>query len=336
MPLRRALSIAALSLLAVSAHAADVLRVLSWPGYAEPEQVRQFEARFNAKVQITLVGADDELWLRASKNQGQNYDVVALNTAVLQTFIDQGLAVPLQRKLIPNLKKQLPRFQRIANLSRGKQLFAVPYTYSEMGLIYNRKLVKTPPTSMNELWNPRYRNQVLAFNGSAHNFSIAAMQLGYPNLFRLNSQQIANATRKLVDLRPNVFKFYNTPEEVVDLYRNNPIALIYANYGGQQVALLKKAGADIGYVIPNEGALAWLDCWAILPGAKNLNLAHAWINFTLGKEMSQQLVKQQGLSNTLQESEHNINHQRLIWFEPVENSAERANLWARIVSGHKK
>lgn len=336
MPLRRALLIAAFSLLTVSAHAAEVLRVLAWPGYAEPEQVRQFEAKFNARVELTLVGADDELWLRASKNHGQNYDVLAVNTAVLQTFMDQGLAVPIQRALIPNLKKQLPRFNKIAALSRDGQLYAVPYTYSEMGLIYNRKLVKTPPKSMSEMWNPQYRDKVLAFNGSAHNFSVAAMQLGYPNPFRLSPQQIANTTRKLVDLRQNAFKFYNTPEEVVDLYRNNPIALIYANYGGQQIALLKKAGADIGYVIPNEGALAWLDCWAILPGAKNLNLAHAWINFTLGKEMSQQLVNQQGLNNTIQESVNNGNNHKIIWLEPVENAAERANLWARIVGGHKK
>ncbi|WP_373973630.1 extracellular solute-binding protein [Chitinibacter sp. SCUT-21] len=336
MRLHSLLSFICLSLLALSANAAQVLRVLSWPGYAEPEQVRQFEAKYDAKLEITIVGGDDELWLKASKNKGQNYDVIALNTAILQTFIDQGLVQAINPKQIPNLKYQLPRFRQIASLSRNKQQYAVPYTYSEMGLIYNRKLVKSPPQSISELWNPTYRDQVLIFNGSAHNFSLAAMQLGYSNPFQLSDKQIANSTKKLVDLRQNVFKFYNTPEEATRLFTNNQIALIHANFGHQQVMSLRKAGADIAYIIPKEGALAWLDCWAILAGAKNMELAHQWINFTLNKEMSQQLINKQGLNNTRQESQHNVDHRKLIWLEPVENATERSNLWSRVVSGHKK
>ncbi len=38
---------------------------------------------------------------------------------------------------------------------------------------------------------------------------------------------------------------------------------MFANYGSQQVQLLKAAGLNVGYVVPKEGALAWLDCWAI-------------------------------------------------------------------------
>ncbi|QLG89042.1 extracellular solute-binding protein [Chitinibacter bivalviorum] len=316
--------------------AKEVLRVLSWPGYNEPEQVRQFEQRYDVKVEVSYVGADDELWLRGSRNQGRNFDVVAVNTAVLQRFIDHGLAVPIDIKQIPNAKNQLARFQQIPALTRDHNLYAMPYAYSEMGLIYNRQLVKTPPKSIAELWNPAYKNQVLAYDGSAHNFSVAALQLGYKNPFALSQQETVNAVSKLVELRRNVYKFYKTPEEVIEIYQSQPIALIYANYGSQQVNLLKKSGADIGYIIPKEGALAWLDCWAILPGAQNLKLAHAWINFTLSKEMSRQLVEQQGLSNTTQASKTSNPTDKLIWLEPVENAEERASLWTRIVAGHKK
>lgn len=328
---------ASLTLLAAwPAAGQDVLRVLAWPGYTEPEQVRLFEKQHDVKVEISYVDDDDELWQRVKRNHGHNFDVVALNTAVLQQLIDQALAVPIDMKQIPNGKKQLSRFRNIPVLSRSNTRYAVPYTYSEMGLIYNRKLVKKPPQSINELWNPAYKNQVLAFDGSAHNFSIAAMQLGYRNPFQLSREQTFKSVGKLVDLRRNVYRFYKTPEEVVEIFQDTPIALIYANYGSQQVSLLKKAGADIDYVIPREGALAWLDCWAILPGAENLPLAHAWINFTLGKEMSRQLVEQQGLANTLQESDTAHAKDKLIWLEPVEDSAERARLWTRILSGHKK
>jgi putative spermidine/putrescine transport system substrate-binding protein len=325
-----------LSISAAMASAKEVLRILTWPGYAEPEQVKLFEKRFDVTLDISYVGADDELWQRASRNQGRNFDLIALNTATLQRFIDQNLLQAIDVSQIPNLKRQLPRFRNIAAISRDDKVFAVPYAHSAMGLIFNKKLVKTPPTSMSELWNPAYKDKVLAYDGSAHNFSLAAMQLGFRDPFSLNQKEMVASVSKLVELRRNVLKFYKTPEEVVEIYRESPIALIYANYGEQQVSMLRKAGADIGYVIPKEGALAWLDCWAIMSGASNPELAHEWINFTLGKEMSRQLTVGQGLANTVQESNYIQAGDKIIWIEPVENAAERASLWSRITSGHKK
>jgi putative spermidine/putrescine transport system substrate-binding protein len=37
-----------------------VLRVLAWPGYAEPEVVQAFERAHGAKVSVTVVGSDDD------------------------------------------------------------------------------------------------------------------------------------------------------------------------------------------------------------------------------------------------------------------------------------
>lgn len=322
-------------LLALPASAREVLRVLAWPGYAEREQVRLFEKQHDVNVVVSYVTSDDELWRRVSRKNGGNFDVVAVNTAELQRLIDKKLLLPVQPSQIPNLKKQLPVYQSIPALSRAGVRFAVPYAHSEMGLIYNRKLVSSPPASMAELWNPRYRGKVLVYDGSAHNFTIAAMQLGIRQPFRLSEQDMQRVVTKLIDLRSNALAFYKSPEEVVDLFNESEVALIYANYGEQQVSLLQKAGADIGYVIPAEGALAWLDCWAILRGAKNPALAHAWINFTLDREMSRQLVEEQGLGNTVQQSAMTSASDRLIWLEPVEDAALRATLWTRILAGHR-
>jgi putative spermidine/putrescine transport system substrate-binding protein len=80
---------------------------------------------------------------------------------------------------------------------------------------------------------------------------------------------------RLIAVRRNVLTFYSLPEESVQLFREHKVALLFANYGTQQVQQLKKAGADIGYTIPKEGALAWLDCWTVTRGAKNKLLAEA-------------------------------------------------------------
>jgi putative spermidine/putrescine transport system substrate-binding protein len=92
---------------------------------------------------------------------------------------------------------------------------------------------------------------------------------------------------------------------------------------------------DVGYAIPREGALAWLDCWVITPGAKSRALAQAWIDYLLEPAPSAALVDRQGLANTTARSPSQNARDRLVWLEPVEDVARRTELWERIVSGDR-
>ena len=44
------------------ARAADTVRVLTWPGYADPDIVRTFEQRHGVKVEVTFIDSDLTLW----------------------------------------------------------------------------------------------------------------------------------------------------------------------------------------------------------------------------------------------------------------------------------
>ncbi|HEX6706517.1 MAG TPA: extracellular solute-binding protein [Albitalea sp.] len=328
----------ALALLAAGVHAAETLRVLAWPGYADPDIVKAFEKRHQVSVQVTIVGSDEVLWDRVSGNAGRDFDVFAVNTAELKRYVDKGLSVPLNLANIPNVAHQLPRFrerERIPNLVRDGQVYAVPYTFSEMGLIYDRQQVKEPPSSIGALWDPRFKGKVLAFDTGGHNFSIAALALGKPDPFQLDETAFREVAAHLVALRRNVLTFYSLPEESVELFRDHKVALLFANYGTQQVQQLKKAGADIGYVIPREGALAWLDCWTVTRGAKNKALAEAWIDHMLEKSVSHTLTERQGLANTVEPGEADDGRNKIIWLEPVEDANRRSTTWGHIVSGDR-
>jgi len=278
------------------------------------------------------------MWTRLSAEQSADFDVFAVNTAELQRYIDKGISIQIDTANIPNTAKQLPRFRdlsTIPGLTRKGEVYAIPYTYSEMGLIYDRNVFKTPPDSFAAMWDKRYEGRVLAYQASEHNFSLAAMVMGLKNPFRIPDADFKRVSRYLVDLRRNVLTFYSSPEEATELFMNNQIALLFANYGTQQVDMLKKAGANIGYIIPKEGALAWLDCWAITRGATNRKLAEAWINYTLEAPVSRALVERQGLSNTLESPAEMHDDDKILWLERVEDVAKRASIWSKIISGNQ-
>lgn len=325
-------------LAAAPLQAKETLRILTWPGYADSDLVAEFAERFAVEVEVTLVDNDDMLRAKMAHAQGADFDVLAANTAEISHYIDSNLLRPLQMANIPNSKRQLWRFrnlQSIPGISRAGNLYAVPYTYAEMGLIYDRSQFSSPPTSMASLWDPRYQGKVLAYDGGTHNFSITSLLLGGAP-FQIKDAEFAAVSAKLLELRRNVLTFYSQPQESIELFRQHKIALLYANYGRQQLKMLQDAGADVGYIIPREGALSWLDCWAISRSTKNSLLAEQWINFTLEPRVSQELSRRQGLSNTLVNRSENNNADKIIWLEPVEDEPRRSYIWKQIRAGQRQ
>ena len=258
--------------LSMTVWGAETLRVLAWPGYADPDLVKVFEQRTGSKVEVTVIDSDEALWQKISAKSAQDFDVFAVNTAELQRYIDQAWVVPIDAIKLPNTANQLPRFRNlktIPGITRGGKVFAIPYTYAEMGIIYDRQQIKEPPVSIRALWDPRYRGKVLMYNSGTHNFSLAALALGMRTPFLIADRDWPALVDKLIDLRRNVLTFYAQPDESVELFKSRRVSLMLANYGSQQLQLMKSAGIDAEYVIPKEGALAWLDVWAITRGARS-------------------------------------------------------------------
>ena len=316
--------------------ARETLNVLAWPGYADADLVQAFEQRYNVNVEVTFIDNDDVMWNRLTAGNDVKFDVFAVNTAQLQRYIYQGISIPLTASNIPNTHNQLPRFQNLSaipGLTRNGKDYAIPYTYSEMGLIYDRKVFPNPPDSFSLMWDKRFQGKVLMYEASEHNFSLAALALGLENPFNIPDADFKRVSQHIIALRRNVLTYYEKPEDATTLFMQNNIALLFANYGSQQVTLLQNAGADIGYVIPQEGALAWLDCWSITRFSKNRALAEAWINYTLEAPVSRALTLRQGLPNTLEDPATLHQTDKIIWLQQVENVSRRKSLWDKIISG---
>lgn len=328
----------ALTVTVCSSVAQETLRVLAWPGYADTDVVRVFEERTGARVIVTLIDSDETLWHKINERDGENFDVFAVNAAELQRYISAALVVPIDLNAVPNRAAQQPRFRELStrgNITRSGHTYAIPYAYAAMGLIYDRKQVPYPPDSIADLWDPRYQGKVLVYDSGTHNFSIAAQKLGAPSPFRLTSDDWPELVYSLISLRRNVLTFYKQPEESVAMFIRHDIALMFASYGTQQLQLLHAAGVQVGFVLPREGALAWLDCWTVTRGARNKALAFAWINYLLDPEPSSVLTRRHGLANTRSPLPEAMEGSDLVWLEPVESENRRNQLWSRIVSGYR-
>ncbi len=322
----------ALSMMA-SAAMAETLRVMAWDGYADKDWVADFTAKTGIDVDVVFIGSDDEIWAKMKGSEGKDFDVFAINTAQLQRYIAADLVSPIDLSALPDQKDVLPRFRdlaKVGGLEKDGKVYGIPFAFDSIGLIYDTDKVKTPPTSMSVLWDPAYKGKILAYDNGEHNFSFTALVLGDPDPFHLTPDQMAAIKTKLIDLKGNVLSFYTTSDEALQIYKNNDVALIWANYGQQQFKALKDAGAHVAYINPSEGALAWLDTWAISKGVKDKSAAEKWINFMISKKVGAELSKRTGFGNSAVETGSAGANDKLVWLQNVEDPLKRSDLWNEI------
>jgi putative spermidine/putrescine transport system substrate-binding protein len=195
--------------------AAESLRVLAWEGYADPDWVKEFTAETGIDVNVVFIGTDDEIWAKIKGSEGKDFDVIAVNTAQLQRYIDAKLVTPWDLHAIPKQKEVLPRFRELDKIrgeTRDGKVYGIPFAFDSIGLIYNTDKVKPAPTSMSILWDPKYRGKVLAYDNGEHNFSFTALTMGVADPFHLTPKQITAVKAKLAELKKNVLSFYTTAD----------------------------------------------------------------------------------------------------------------------------
>jgi putative spermidine/putrescine transport system substrate-binding protein len=312
---------------------AETLRVLAWDGYADPDWVKEFTKDTGIDVSVVFIGSDDEIWAKIKGSEGKDFDVMAVNTAQLQRYIDANLVTPWDLSNIPNQKEVLPRFRDLAAIkgeTRDGKVYGIPFCFDSIGLIYDTDKVKQAPTSWTVLWDPQYRGKVLAYDNGEHNFSFTALTLGIKDPFHLSADQLEKVKSKLVDFKKDVLSFYTTADEAQQIYQNNDVALIWANYGQQQLKALQKVGAHVAYVNPSEGALSWLDNWAMTSGVKDKAAAEKWVNFLLQKKIATELSDRTGFGNTVVASGSANESDKLVWLETVEDPLKRSDLWNEV------
>src|SRR5258708_16411538 len=91
---------------------------------------------------------------------------------------------------------------------------------------------------------------------------LAAQVLGYdktdPNqLYNLTDAQLESIKKKLIELKPNIRKYWSTGGELTNLFQNHEV--IAAMGWPLMTNQLRKLDFPIGETIPKENTTGWID-----------------------------------------------------------------------------
>jgi putrescine transport system substrate-binding protein len=300
--MRRALALMLLSaVLALpgvpGAEAQKRVNFYNWSDYIDPTVLKDFTRETGIEVTYDNFDSNDvlETKLLAGKS---GYDVVVPTAYFLQRQIKAGVFQKLDKAKLPNLAHLWPEVaQRLAVYDPGNQ-HAVNYMWGTTGIGYNVKKAREvlggegKIDSWDLVFNPaniaRFKDCGIHMLDSADDvFSAALNYLGLnPN--SKDEKDLQKAADLVMKVRPNVRKFHSS--EYLNALASGEICLVVGWSGdikqAEKRAAEAKAGVEVGYAIPKEGAQMWFDNLAIPKDAPNVANAHALIDYLQRPEVA--------------------------------------------------
>lgn len=197
-------------------------------------------------------------------------DCFQLADGLVPLAIKQGVAEKLDRNSprMPNLRNMIPTFWND---------YWCPQIFSVIGIIYNTKLVKNPPTGWEDLWRPEFKGRIvlpeISHSIGSYIIPIGAVAAGKPP----SDEEAGFAMlKKMADLRPIWAKDTDT---MMNSMRTGDaiIGILYKS----QTYTVKGYGAPVEWVYPKEGGIAYTSGTCIAKDTKNLEAAELYINTTM-------------------------------------------------------
>ncbi|MCS7106861.1 MAG: spermidine/putrescine ABC transporter substrate-binding protein [Acidilobaceae archaeon] len=267
------------------------LKVYNYSLYIDKEVLKIFEQETGIKVIYDEFEAAEEAWAKLSAGGG-GYDLIFLAHTYLQLAIERGLVRELDKGKIANIKNLDPRVSRYPVDPENR--YSVPYMWGTTGIAYREDCVKDPPKSWREFLSEdylrKYSGKVTLLSEFTDVVMATMIAMGYDMSDRRtwNDAVMREVTERLRGTKAYLRGFWGASEYVPALIRGE-ICLAQAWNG--DVIVARESDQKIKYVLPADGTYYWMDFMVIPKGARNVEEAHAFINFLLRPDIAARNVK---------------------------------------------
>ena len=279
-----------LSMLVCSAQASDKVYVYNWTEYIPESVLNQFTEETGIKVIYSTYESNEAMYAKLKLIKGDGYDVVFPSTYYINKMITEGLLQPLDPALLPNAK-DLDKSILNKKYDPGNR-YSLPYMWGSTGIAVNAEAI--PPagiSSWQDLWKKEFSGQLLLQDDMREVFHMALRIKGYSSNTR-DPKEIEEAYHLLKELMPSVLLFNSDSPRLPYLAGEVNIGMIWN--GEAWMAQLENP--SMTYIYPSEGAIFWVDSFAIPQGAKNIENAHKFINFMLRPDIAKTCVEENGFA----------------------------------------
>jgi spermidine/putrescine-binding protein len=273
---------------------APALSVYNWSEYIDEAVLAEYEARYGVDIIYDTFASNEDLLAKLQAG-AEGYDVIVPSDYMVSQMIELGLLAEIDTGQLSNFGNLDPAFLN-APFDPGNR-YCVPYQWGTTGIAYSSVhssyFEETSPNSWAYLFEPELLaqyagNGINVLNDQRELMGAALIYLGYdPNT---EDRAELEAMRDLILQAKPFWRTFNSEGYDTELMIPGEVALSHAWSGGAATAFWntydeETDSADWAYVIPDEGAVKWLDNICITASSQRYETALHFMNYLLEAEV---------------------------------------------------
>jgi putrescine transport system substrate-binding protein len=275
-----------------------VVNVYNWYDYIKPEILRQFQTQTGIQVHYSVFDSNETLAAKLLAGHS-GYDVVFPSSAYLQMLQLAGAIRPLDKSKLPNLANMDPVIMGELARHDPDNAHAVVYAWGITGFAYDEaqirsRLPQAPVDSWAMLFDPKVASHfadcgIGLYESPAVIVASVLAWLGEKPDSE-DPKVLERAAAALMAVRPFIRKI-GSDSLVAQLAEGDLCLIIASNGDALQVReRVRVAGSNrtIGYSIPREGAVMWIDTAAVVADAPHPDNALRFISFLMDAQVAAQ------------------------------------------------
>lgn len=270
------------------------LNVVAWEGYTDPSFVKPFEKQTGCKVNAVYAGSSDEMFTKFRSGGGGQYDLVTPSGDASLRLIRSGAVAPLDISKLENHNDLAPQLKSPSFNTVGGKHYGISFMWGANVLIYNKDKVKPAPDSWSVLYDPKFKGKITVPDNPIQIADVALQFGGAQDPYSIDQATLDKARAKLMQQRPLVRKYWVLATDFEQLFKSGD-AVVGAGWP-LMTQDLRKAGMNVGEVLPKEGVTGWSDSWMISNKAKHPICAYKWMNYVTSPKVQAQVADVTGYS----------------------------------------
>ena len=316
------------------------LDLLHWSDELPNPVIPDFEKKTGIKVNSTPFSQNEEQINKLQATAGQGFDLCQPTRDRAPQFKDIGVLAPFDTNKL-HLDNLVPSMLEGSTSiwTWGGKLYHVPHCWGSEAISWRTDLAKLEykTLSYGTLWEEPYKGKV---QGRPHSL-LLGIGLWMDHTGKLPSNRMLDAFKDeatatkiydeilkfAVSKKAWIKQFWDSADNTKSGLMENGV-VIGQTWDGPALSL-KKQGKPVAYMAPQEGAIAWLDGWAMTIGAKNIAQAYEWINYVHSPEVSAKVADGSGYNPVVKGADAMLSDVARKNFQEAYPDDAVSKLWAR-------
>jgi spermidine/putrescine transport system substrate-binding protein len=282
------------------------LTILNWADELPDPVLPNFEKATGIKVNSTPFSQNEEQINKLQATGGEGFDLCQPTRDRAPQFKELGVLGAFDTNKLANSKNLIPSMLEgsTSEWTWDGGLYHVPHCWGSEAISWrtDQTTLEYKTLSYGTLWNEEYKGKV---QGRPHSL-LLGIGLWLDGSGKLPTNRMADAFKDeetfkkiydqilpiAIEHKPWIKQFWDSADNTKSGLLENGV-VIGQTWDGP-VLSLKKDGKPVSYMAPQEGAITWLDGWAMPAAAANQEQAYEFLNFLMTPEASAAVAEGSG------------------------------------------